>query len=65
MTSHLAFSFPCSHYRHPKKFLQTRLPRRGRGLVVPALGVVKQNVKLADQPFQLGVASGDPSATAS
>lgn len=26
-----------------------------------ALGVTKQNVKLPDQPFQLGVASGDPS----
>ena len=26
-----------------------------------ALGVLKQNVKLADHPFQLGVASGDPS----
>jgi len=26
-----------------------------------ALGALKQNVKLPDQPFQLGVASGDPS----
>lgn len=26
-----------------------------------AVGALKQNVKLADQPFQLGVASGDPS----
>src|SRR5262249_48703941 len=27
-----------------------------------ALGVVKQNVKLSEQPFQLGVAAGDPSS---
>src|SRR6185295_10701368 len=26
-----------------------------------AVGVLKQNVKLPDHPFQLGVASGDPS----
>src|SRR5687767_3093171 len=27
-----------------------------------ALGVVKQNAKLPDHPFQVGVASGDPSS---
>src|SRR5438876_12419642 len=26
-----------------------------------AVGIARQNVKLPDQPFQLGVASGDPS----
>src|SRR5436190_18248957 len=26
-----------------------------------AIGALKQNVKLSDHPFQLGVASGDPS----
>src|SRR5262245_12117998 len=27
-----------------------------------AMGIVKQNVKLTDQPFQVGVAAGDPSS---
>lgn len=61
MTMHSASRFTCGRTGSRRKFLVTSASlAAGAVWAGRATGMVKQNVKLPDQPFQIGVASGDP-----